>query len=418
MEYKLNIPWRPYQRTTILNIIGAEQGTIHVIKSPRQCGKTTMVEALLLQASINNRDAVSLFVEPTVRQCKKVFRELRKSVESLPICKGSSESTMDINFTNGSQIVFLSAESDIAALQGFTVKNGGLLVIDESAFIQDDVFQALFPTTDVHKAKTILTSTPRFRYGLFYDYFVEGLNKGTVISHDWAGETILTPERLDFYRKKLPENVFRNYYLGEFTDFGSGVFGDISECVNNNPTPTSLPKNMFDKSFVSCVFGIDWATGSGGDETSITIFNNLKEMIHIESFNDLDETQTIERIVELAKQYKPTKIQVELNSIGKIFYGLLKKKLTESHINTQVIGFNTSNESKNKIVNKFQVAIQTREVTILQNEKLIYQLGIFESKPTSTGKVTYAASKNQNDDLVMSTLIAFDCLSTGSYSII
>jgi hypothetical protein len=64
------------------------------------------------------------------------------------------------------------------------------------------------------------------------------------------------------------------------------------------------------------------------------------------------------------------------------------------------------------------VAIQTREVTILQNEKLIYQLGIFESKPTSTGKVTYAASKNQNDDLVMSTLIAFDCLSTGSYSII
>ena len=369
-----------------------------------------MVEALLLQASINNRNAVSLFVEPTVKQCKKVFRELRKSVEPLPICKSASESTMDINFTNGSQIVFLSAESDIAALQGFTVKNGGLLIIDESAFISDEVFQALFPTTDVHKAKTILTSTPRFRYGLFYDYFVEGLNSKTVISHDWAGETILTPERMEFYRRKLPENVFRNYYLGEFTDFGSGVFGDISECISNHPTNLS--------STVDCVFGIDWSTGSGGDETSITIFNTLKEMIHIESFNDLDETQTIDRIVNLAKTYRPKKIQVELNSIGKIFYGLLKKRLAESHISTNVLGFNTTNESKNKIVNKFQIAIQMKEVTILQDEKLIYQLGIFESKPTSTGKVTYAASKNGHDDLIMSTLLAYDCLSTGNYSYI
>ena len=134
------------------------------------------MQALLLDCDINHMTSVSRFVEPTVRQCKKVFRELRKMIEKLPILNTSSETTMDITLVNGSQIIFLSAESDIAALQGYTVKNGGMLVFDEAAFISDDIFQALAPSTEVYRAKTIFTSTPRFRSGTFYNYFIEGLS--------------------------------------------------------------------------------------------------------------------------------------------------------------------------------------------------------------------------------------------------
>lgn len=324
---------------------------------------------------------------------------------------------MDINFSNGSQIIFLSAESDIAALQGYTVKNGGVLIYDEAAFIRDDVFFALAPTTQVYKSKTILTSTPRWRYGLFYEHFVEGLHpNGHVYSHDWGGKTLLTPEKLAFYKKNLPENLYRNYYLGEFTDFGTGVFGDLSKCISDDYTEPY--QGTFNSSGVKCYFGIDWSTGSGKDETSITVFNSLKQMIYIEHFNNLDETQTIDRIAELVFQFRPAKVQVELNSIGKIFFGLLQKKIAKLNINTSIVGFNTTNESKNKLVNKFQVAVQSEDVTILNDEKLIYQMNIFESKPTNGGKVTYAAANNGNDDLVMSTLLAFDCISSGSYNII
>jgi hypothetical protein len=314
---------------------------------------------------------------------------------------------LDISFSNGSQILFVSGEQDIAALQGFVCTNGGLLIIDEGAFIYDSVMQALFPTTDVHKAKTIIASTPRFRAGMFYDYFMEGLdNQTNVITHDWAGFTLLTPEKLEFYRKTLPQNVFRNYYLGEFTDFGSGVFGNVTECISNDYIETG-----------SCYFGIDWGAGVAGDETSITIFNSHRQMIHIEGFNDLDETQTIEHICDLIKLFKPKKVQVELNSIGRVFFGLLQKKINSLHLNTQLIGFNTTNDSKNRIVNTFQVAIQNKEVTILNDEKLIFQLNTFESKPTQTGKVTYAAAKNGHDDRVMSTLLAYNCITSGTYSI-
>lgn len=414
MEYKINIPWREYQKRTITGILSSNKGTIHVIKSPRQCGKTTLLVALLLYVTINNSNACSIFVEPTNKQCKKVFREVRKSVESTPICASANEATLDITFTNGSQILFISGESDISALQGYVCTNGGLLIIDEGAFIYDSVMQALFPTTDVHKAKTIIASTPRFRAGTFYDYFMEGLdNQASIITHDWAGFTLLTPEKLDFYKRSLPDNLFRNYYLGEFTDFGSGVFGDISSCISNDYTEPNLSGNNID-----CYFGVDWGTGTNGDETSITVFNSLKQMIHIEGFNDKDETQTIEYICTLIKQFRPKKVQVELNSIGRVFYGLLQKRINGLNLNTSLVGFNTSNESKNRLVNNFQVAIQNREVTILNDEKLIYQLNTFESKPTQTGKVTYAAAKNGHDDRVLSTLLAFDCISKGSYNII
>lgn len=413
MEYKINIPWRDYQKTTINAILNAPPATVHVIKSPRQCGKTTLLEALLLYVSINYKNAHSIFVEPTFKQVRKVFREVKKAVEHTPICVSVNEGSFDITFANGSQIMFISGEQDVAAMQGYVCSNNGLLIIDEGAFISDDVMQALFPTTDVHKVKTIIASTPRFRAGTFYDYFMEGLNNEgftNVITHDWAGFTLLTPEKLDFYRRTLSKNVFKNYYLGEFTDFGSGVFGAIGDCISNNFVE---PNN----SNVNCYFGIDWGAGVAGDETSIAVFNSMRQMIHIEGFNDRDETQTIEHICDLIRQFRPKKVQVELNSIGRVFYGLLQKKINALGLNTQLIGFNTTNDSKNRIVNTFQVAIQNKEVTILNDEKLIFQLNTFESKPTQTGKVTYAAAKNGHDDRVMSTLLAYNCITSGTYSI-
>lgn len=372
--------------------------------------------SLLLYVTINNRNACSIFVEPTVKQARKVFREVRKAVEHTPICVSANESTLDITFSNGSQILFVSGESDISALQGFVCANGGLLIIDEAAFIRDEVMQALFPTTDVHQAKTIMASTPRFRSQIFYDYFVEGLTDGSgIITHDWAGFTLLTPEKLEFYRKSLPTNVFKNYYLGEFTDFGSGVFGDLSRCISSEYLEP-FEGNMMSRG-IDCFFGIDWGTGTGSDETVVTVFNSKRQMMYIEGFNDLDETQTIDRIAQLVSRFKPKKVQVELNSIGRVFYGLLQKKIQSLGLNTSVVGFNTSNESKTRLVNNFQVAIQNQEVTILPDEKLIYQMNIFESKPTQGGKVTYAAAKNGHDDRVLSTLLAFNCIQSGSYSI-
>lgn len=37
MNIKLNIQWRDYQRNTIKSILEADEGTKHILVSPRQC---------------------------------------------------------------------------------------------------------------------------------------------------------------------------------------------------------------------------------------------------------------------------------------------------------------------------------------------------------------------------------------------
>lgn len=348
-----------------------------------------------------------MYLSPTLKQARKVFKEVKLAIENSSIFFKANESLLEIVFKNGSSIQFVSAEQK-DNLRGFTVS--GILIVDEAAFISDELFNLILPTTDVYKAPVLIVSTPLFRNGFFYDFFMDGLDYGDdVFSYDWATydtSEILSKERLEFYRQRMPKDKFMNEYLGEFTDLGTGIFGNVVDIINNNP-----------RTDIKCYMGIDWSSGTNNDETSITIFNSEKQMIHIEGFNDMDETVTINHIIELIKRYNPVKVTVELNSIGRIFYGLLQKAIHSHSLEIQLRGFNTTNESKRRIVENFQVAIQNRECTLLNDEKLLNQMSQFESKLTGVGKITYAASKNNHDDRIMSTLICYDSLSSGSYNI-
>jgi hypothetical protein len=419
----LEIEWRPYQSEFIRWVISpAAKGTTTAVKAPRQVGKTTVLTAVLLYYACNFKNGFSILMEPTNKQCGRVFAEMKNLLDSTGILKSANQSSMILEFVTGSKIQFLSGESDIAAFQGYVVKNG-VLCIDEAAFITDDVFYALTPTTDVHRCPIILTSTPRFRNGFFYDYFVEGVNNqsNTVKSRDWAGLSILTPEKLDFYKRTLPERLFRNYYLGEFSDAVGSVFGSFNHVLSNDFDEPTYYKMKWEKN-IDCYMGVDWGTGQGQDYTAVSIFNSNNQQIYIEHFNDLDETQTIRRIVDIVKLYKPKTVQYEINGIGAIFGGLLKKAIyAEPDIETTLKQFSTSNTSKNKLVNKMLIAIQNNEVQLLNDERLVNEMTTYQLETTQTGKVTYNAAKGCHDDLVIATLLAFD-LSTlsggGMYNVI
>lgn len=420
MNIQLNIQWRDYQKEFVRWIISPEaKGTVTAVKAPRQVGKTTVLTAVLLYYAINFKNSFSILMEPTNKQCMRVYNEMKNLLDPTGIIKSANQAQLVLEFITGSKIQFLSGESDIAAFQGYVVKNG-VLCVDEAAFITDDVFYALTPTTDVWKSPIILTSTPRFRQGFFYDYYMEGLSGSSedVIMRDWAGKSILSQSKLDFYRRTLPERLFKNYYLGEFADAQGSVFGSFSHVLSNNFTEPTYDSNKLGYQ-INCYMGIDWGTGQGQDYTCISLFNSLKQQIYIERFNDKDETQTIRRIVELIKQFNPLTVQYETNGIGAIYGGLLKKACLQANISAGLKPFSTSNNSKNKLVNKLVVAIQNNEVQLLDNEYLVNELTVYESNLSSTGKLTYNAAKGQHDDMVIATMLSFDLCSKGDcYNII
>lgn len=370
----------------------------HIIKSKRQVGKTLMAINMLLKTALELRNSVSMIIEPTLNQSRNVFKTLNKAVANLPLVVSSNKNELTLELINGSQILCKSAEQG-EALRGYTVS--GILIIDEAAYIQDNFFPIVYPCRDVHQAPLIMISTPRFKTGEFYETYLRGLNDEKDIYvydfNNYDTSKFLNPERLEYYRKTIPAIKFQQDYLGLFAEFNGSVFKDFSSCISK------------DFQQLPVMFSIDW--GNGSDYTAIAIINTLNEVIDIVYFNDKDETQTIDYIKKLVEHYKPYKIIVETNSIGNIFKGLLEKAIKQP-----IQGFNTDNNSKNRIINNLQVMIQNQQIKFPNIPELLTELAVYEQQKTSTGKITFNAPSGYHDDLIIALAIGIYNNKTVTYN--
>lgn len=407
VKVKSNLKFYPWQTQVINNVKANWRGYIHVIKSKRQVGKSILLQSIILQTAINNSKTTSIFVSPTLEQARKVFNACKTVIQPTKIYYKHNDLQLYIKLCNGSEILFKSAEQG-DGLRGYTVT--GILCIDEGAYISDNIFYEILAWVNVSQAPVIICSTPNHKTGFFYKYYTMGFENGnSILSYNWSEfdtSALLPKEKLEEYRKQIPPSKFKTEFLGEFLDNEGGVFGNYSGIINNNFNTNG-----------NCYFGIDWGTGNHQDETAIAIFNGERQMIGLYHFSDKDETQTIDYIIELIKRYKPLKVQVETNSIGAVFYGLLDKAIKANGLPVMLLKFTTTNESKERIINQFQVYMQNKQVTILDNPTLKVQLDMYEMKTNANGKRTYNAANGYHDDCIIAMLLALDCINKGTYAI-
>lgn len=394
----ININYHPYswQKDVHTSLAIKSKGFFHVIKSKRQCGKSIMLEIILLKVALEKNNSDSFSVSPTIAQCQKMYKELKDIVIDTKAYKKHNDVQLTIEFINGSSINFKSSAQK-EALRGFTCS--GVLVVDEAAYIPDDIFASILAWTNVHQPPVVLCSTPNFQQGFFYEYFMQGLNGAdNIISYDWNNydtSKLLTEDRLLQYKKTLSKTMFKTDYLGEFLALEGSVFGEFQHCINDNVSNSTI-----------FYMGIDWGSGVGKDYTAITILNGDNQMVDVIYFNDKDVNDTISTITELAKHYKPLKINVESNSIGNVFYDLLKNALAGENIALNKL--TTTNDSKQKMVNNLQVHIQNGTIQLLNDVELFTELSMYEMKPSATGKPTYNASNGYHDDILISLMLALE----------
>ena len=385
-------------------------GKIFTIKAKRQVGKSFLAENELLRFAINYPGSVNCIVEPTLGQSRKVFKELVQAVIDSDILRRKNETLLDLEFNNGSSILFRSGEQ-MDSLRGFSVS--GLLVLDEAAYLKDEVFEIIKPTTDVWNAPILIISTPRFREGFFYECFKKGFDGNFskyYQSFDWALEDtsmLLSEDKLEMYRLTTSKNKFRTEYLGEFADDDGCLFNNIANCIiDKKPEYHNL------------YIGVDWATGSGRDYTCITALNENGQMVFIKYFNDKTPTEQVDLLTNIFTEYQGfiKIVQVEQNSIGSVFYDILVKRNPK----LRIVKFLTTNKSKAAIVNKLQAALENEKIGILKDDKLLNELRLYEaSYNPKTGNVSYNAPSGFNDDTCISLMLAYDALNTnkGTYNI-
>ena len=400
-------PLFPWQKSILGGVLKFPHD-IHIVKSKRQVGKSVTCEVLLLYYAINKMNSTSICISPTLNQSRKIFKDIVKTIQNLPIYKSSNATTLEINFYNNSTILLKSGEQQ-SGLRGYTCS--GCLIFDEATFIPDSVIFECMPFADAHGCPVLLTSTPKFKNGVFYEWYKKA-TEGEKNFHyydinEWDTSALLSPERLEMYRKSVAPSIFRCEYLGEFIEAVSELFGDVKKLVGTTITPSQ-----------NIVAGVDFGTGNGGDDTSLTIMNDHKEVIKCYAFNDLEPLQTIDFIIDKLITFNVKKVVLESNSIGKTYISLLKKKISEKGLRIQVIEFLTTNQSKREIIESLQIECLNGTIQIPNDNKLMLEMVGYEMQKTTNGSITYNNSSNSiHDDMIISLALALYALKTGRYNV-
>lgn len=403
-------PWQLSVHKGLLRY-GINSNHIHVVKSKRQVGKSLLIQGELLYFSLNYAKTINCCISPTLNQARKIYKDILNGVERSGVIKKKNDSLLEITFINDSTILFKSAEQK-DNLRGYTYT--GLLAIDEASYINDEIFSIVKPSTDVHRCPILITSTPKFRIGFFFELYQKGLTGTKGISsydfNDFDTSALLSKEALEMYKQMLPKNQYLTEYLGEFLDSDSSVFCGFKECIK--PPLSNEYKELY--------IGIDWGNGTNNDDTVICGINERGEQVFVEAFNNKNTTEQIDYISLYLQAYMPKikKILCESNSLGKPLTELLRTKINKSGL---IEDWTTTNQSKARLVSQLQVAFEQQKITLLNDDKQTAELSMYEATYNmKTGNISYNAPVGGHDDICIALMLAWECkqniMKTGQYS--
>lgn len=367
-----------------------------VIKKCRQVGCSYVFAQILFYVAINRPRSTSIYITTTNSAARKFFTDMAE------FCKNSSlvslnASLLEMSFWNGSIIYFKSSESQ---LRGISCKKGGIMVVDECAFLKSDIWTSILPFTTVSKANTLIASTPWTKRGMYYTFYERALSGDPgyylVDTKNYDLSFFISEDQREEYRKILSPQAFRTEIDGEFMDSTSGVFGDYQ----------SVYVEPEDKDPVWC--GIDFSVSVGGDDTVLTGFNKSKQQCLLYVDNSIeDPVARAEKLAEIINSYPSIKkVVCETNSMGSTFISILRRKLKRPSILEE---FTTTNTTKKDIIENLVSLIGQRQITLLDDPKLDYEFAIFQLVELKNGNYSYAADtkvQNSRDDIVMATAFA------------
>ena len=375
-----------------------------VIKKCRQVGCSFTFAQILFYVAINRPRSTSIYITTTNSAARKFFTDMGE------FCKESSlvsmnGSLLEMTFWNGSIIYFKSSESQ---LRGISCKRGGIMVVDECAFLKSDIWTSILPFTTVSKANTLIASTPWTKRGMYYTFYERALSGDPgyhlIDTRDYDLSYFISEDQREEYRKILSPQAFRTEIDGEFMDSTSGVFGDYQ----------SIYVEPEDKDPVYC--GIDFSVSVGGDDTVLTGFNKSKQQCLLYYDNSIaDPVQRAEKLADIINSYPSIKkVVCETNSMGSTFISILRRKLKRPNILEE---FTTTNSTKKDIIENLVSLIGQKEITLLDDPKQDYEFAIFQLVELKNGNYSYAADtkvQNSKDDIVMATAFAAKCFSGSS----
>lgn len=202
----------------------------------RQSGKSTTTAILALHRALYFAKSLILLVSPSLRQSGELFKKVTDFLALLPVRPQLVEDNrLSLQMANGSRIVSLPAKE--ANVRGFS--GPSLIIEDEAARVNDDLYLALRPMLAISQGQYILMSTPWGKRGHFYEAWTHGGDAWESVKITAAECPRIAPAFLAEEKRTMPHNWFASEYGGDFTDTITQVFASdlIAQAINNDLKP-------------------------------------------------------------------------------------------------------------------------------------------------------------------------------------
>ena len=365
----------------------------------RQFGKTLLGINQLLYWAINDKGCKIAWITPVYKQGKKVFSELERAVTRSGLFTFNKSDLIVTGF--GSSIEFFSGERP-DNIRGNTFD---YMVVDEMAFTRQELWdEVLSATVMVKGKKVIFISTPKGKNHFHRICMQHNYDERYAYFHYSSYDNpMIDPRELDERKRSLPDHIFRQEYLAEFLDNGSGLFKNIRECIKV-VSPGA-------KAYA----GLD--IGRADDYTVLTILDENGQQIYVNRWRHDEWNKIIDKVADVINKYRATTL-IEVNNQGDIFHEMLRDKCRNL-----IVPFTTTSKSKPIIIEDLAMAFEQREITLQDVDWLIDELENFTYiYNVNTRAVQYSAPIGLHDDGVMSLALAWHCRKTqqnkGRYQVI
>jgi hypothetical protein len=137
----------------------------------RQFGKSTITSIKALHHAWSRPNSLVLAAAPTARQSGEWLEKSRFFLSRLGIrSRSDGHNRLSLVLPNGSRLVGLPGVAD--NVRGFS--KASLILIDEAAYVADELYQALNPMLAVSGGGLWLMSTPAAQFGFFFEEWSRG----------------------------------------------------------------------------------------------------------------------------------------------------------------------------------------------------------------------------------------------------
>lgn len=420
------------------------------VNAGRQVGKSQMLATLALFDAATVANAFVLILSAGEAASRRLLATAAQLASRSAFLSGSvvDESKSTIVLSNGSTIMSIPASERQA--RGWSATT---LILDEAAFIGEDIFNAVEPVTIARPgSRIILASTPFSTDHFFYRLWKRGMTApdGRYASFHWPSSVspLISDADLEDLRQRTNPLIFNRGYLAEFTDSQSALLSpeEIERSIVDyeliDPSRVDRDHGYFRShrffgggsekrwTIPPVVGGLDY--GKVNDANALVLLGILDDdgrngddyvyfFPWIEAHYRMDYGDFIDRVVEVCSGYHVRTLASELNGPGSYPTESLTNRIARANAegrlpkwegySTYVAGVWTDNRRKMQMFGRLKGMLQSGQLVIPRHPELLQQLAAVEMTTTAAGNTQIAVPEARgHDDILMAAVQALSCI--------